>query len=239
MFACRRRAANRQLDECFSQQIDGKDIFPDATTNDYGADWAQDGSTVRVLRELSYKTFYWMRTSADGRFVANGGGRRRRDGAVIADRAASLATLERPQVRDIAASASTTPTSGPTTRASCSRAANEVLRAEPPRRTPRPRSSASTSRECSKLEHRDRPLPDRRPDDRRQLGQPTTSSSTASARATTPARHASDARHAARGGADSRSQSSHATFAQGNDAESGYQVKAVGRARTRPTAATR
>ena len=39
--------------------------------------------TLRVLRELSFNTYYWMRSSADGRFVANGatGG----DGAVISD----------------------------------------------------------------------------------------------------------------------------------------------------------
>ncbi len=31
------------------------------------------GSTVRRMRELDIATFFWMRTSADGRFVANGG----------------------------------------------------------------------------------------------------------------------------------------------------------------------
>ena len=36
-----------------------------------------------MLRELSYNTYYWMRSSADGRFVANG--RTGGDGAAIAD----------------------------------------------------------------------------------------------------------------------------------------------------------
>src|SRR6185369_8303950 len=55
---------------------------PDAGTKSYGTGWSNLG-TVRVLRELTFNTFYWMRSSADGRFVANGatGG----DGAVISD----------------------------------------------------------------------------------------------------------------------------------------------------------
>jgi hypothetical protein len=55
---------------------------PDAQSKAYGTGWARVGK-VRVLRELSFNTFFWMRSSADGRFVANGatGG----DGAVISD----------------------------------------------------------------------------------------------------------------------------------------------------------
>ena len=55
---------------------------PDAQSKSYGTGWATLG-TLRVLRELSFNTYYWMRSSADGRFVANGatGG----DGAVISD----------------------------------------------------------------------------------------------------------------------------------------------------------
>jgi hypothetical protein len=58
--------------------------YPRATSKGYGAGWeAQSGATLRVLRELEYNTFFWMRSSADGRFVANGatGGA----GAMIAD----------------------------------------------------------------------------------------------------------------------------------------------------------
>ena len=55
---------------------------PDANSKSYGQGWAATG-TVRVLRELDFNTYYWMRSSADGRFVANGatGG----DGAMISD----------------------------------------------------------------------------------------------------------------------------------------------------------
>ena len=55
---------------------------PDAQSKPYGTGWATVG-TVRVLRELSYNTYYWMRSSADGRFVANG--RTGGDGGAIAD----------------------------------------------------------------------------------------------------------------------------------------------------------
>jgi hypothetical protein len=56
--------------------------LPDAQSKSYGTGWSAMG-TLRVLRELSFNTYYWMRSSADGRFVANGatGG----DGAVISD----------------------------------------------------------------------------------------------------------------------------------------------------------
>jgi Lamin Tail Domain len=45
--------------------------LPDATTKPYGTGWANAG-TLRVLRELTFNTVFWMRSSADGRFVANG-----------------------------------------------------------------------------------------------------------------------------------------------------------------------
>lgn len=44
---------------------------PLASSKAYGAGWQKTG-TLRVLRELSFGTFYWMRSSADGRFVGNG-----------------------------------------------------------------------------------------------------------------------------------------------------------------------
>lgn len=45
--------------------------LPAAQTKAYGTGWNKVGS-LRVLRELAFNTFYWMRSSADGRFVANG-----------------------------------------------------------------------------------------------------------------------------------------------------------------------
>jgi hypothetical protein len=45
---------------------------PAASSKPYGNGWTTVG-TLRVLRELSFNTFFWMRSSADGRFVANGG----------------------------------------------------------------------------------------------------------------------------------------------------------------------
>jgi hypothetical protein len=47
--------------------------LPTAESKPYGAGWASlPGSQLRVLRELSFNTSYWMRSSADGRFIANG-----------------------------------------------------------------------------------------------------------------------------------------------------------------------
>jgi len=101
MFACDSGAAT---EECFNQQAGGKAIFPLASETEYGKSWAQDGSRVRVLRALEYQTFYWMRPSADGRFVANGRSGGGEDGAVIADLATTL-TSGGTKVRDIGASA--------------------------------------------------------------------------------------------------------------------------------------
>ena len=101
MFAC--DAGSKTVD-CFNQKFAGNDIFPNSAAKDYGKDWGQDGSVVRVLRELEYHTFYWTRTSADGRFVSNGVSSGLSDGAVIADLAAALAPGG-PKTRDIGASA--------------------------------------------------------------------------------------------------------------------------------------
>lgn len=60
---------------CFMQQRDGKDIFPKSTAQTFSKTWAEDGSSIRVLREFSSPNSFWVRTSADGRFVATGGGR--------------------------------------------------------------------------------------------------------------------------------------------------------------------
>jgi hypothetical protein len=59
---------------CFKQQINGKDVFPNSADVDFARPWAADGSTVRVLRQLSARNSYWLRSSADGRFAMTGGG---------------------------------------------------------------------------------------------------------------------------------------------------------------------
>jgi len=47
--------------------------LPRASSKGYGAGWESlSGATLRVLKELDFNTFYWMRSSPDGRFVANG-----------------------------------------------------------------------------------------------------------------------------------------------------------------------
>ena len=53
-----------------------------AQSKPYGTGWAKRGD-LRILKELSFNSYYWTRSSPDGRFVANGatGG----DGAVISD----------------------------------------------------------------------------------------------------------------------------------------------------------
>ncbi len=58
------------------------DGLPTAQSKPYGAGWAKTGQ-LRVLKELGYNTYYWMRSSPDGRFVANG--RTGGDGAAIED----------------------------------------------------------------------------------------------------------------------------------------------------------
>jgi hypothetical protein len=60
---------------CFEQQRDGKDIFPLAAEQEFARTWPQQSSNVRILREFSAPNSFWVRTSADGRFVATGGGR--------------------------------------------------------------------------------------------------------------------------------------------------------------------
>ena len=100
-FGCASPSANPLT--CFTQQSGTTDKFPRAGATAYGAGWELEGSSVRVLRELGYRTYFWMRTSADGRFVANGGGPAGR--AVIAD----LAPPDGSPTRDIIAQASYDP----------------------------------------------------------------------------------------------------------------------------------
>jgi hypothetical protein len=72
MFGC---APGSDALTCFSASRNGRPVFPEATTTAVGAQWQsnQVPGVVRVLRELPFDTSYWMRTSADGRFVGNGG----------------------------------------------------------------------------------------------------------------------------------------------------------------------
>lgn len=58
---------------CFQEKapaVDGaqpQDIFEKT-------EWATDGSTTRILRKLIGPNSFWLRSSADGRFIATGGG---------------------------------------------------------------------------------------------------------------------------------------------------------------------
>ena len=102
MFACPPNAASPTA--CFKQQKDGKDIFASAADEPTARGWAQDGSTIRILREFSAPNSFWVRSSADGRFVATGGGRN--GGAQAMD---LKATLDGAAPRDIGLSASYDP----------------------------------------------------------------------------------------------------------------------------------
>jgi hypothetical protein len=106
MFAC---ASDNPL-ECFNQKTaDGASIFPESRTVDTAKTWSPSEDNFRIVRQLDYRTFFWMRTSADGRFVANGGGPNiEGTGAVVADLAAALDPAG-PKTRDIGINASYDP----------------------------------------------------------------------------------------------------------------------------------
>ncbi len=90
--------------KCFTQQKDGKDIFPKAVDQEFSRSWPQDGSNIRIMREFSDPNSFWVRTSADGRFIATGGGRN--GGAQAMD---LKPTLEGAEKRDIGLQASYDP----------------------------------------------------------------------------------------------------------------------------------
>jgi hypothetical protein len=47
--------------------------YPDAKTTTYGASWNPiAGATLRILKEVSYRSSYWTRSSASGRFIGHG-----------------------------------------------------------------------------------------------------------------------------------------------------------------------
>ena len=99
--------------------------LPEAKTTPYGATWA-NGGTLRVLDELDFNTYYWTRSSPDGRFVANGS---TGSGSVITD-LQSGKTHRRGAVR---------PRLLPTTARGCFRARRSagLLPDEPAHREPR------------------------------------------------------------------------------------------------------
>jgi hypothetical protein len=53
-----------------------------ASNEDRGRDWGTGTGSLRVLKLLDFRTSFWTRSSADGRFVGNGGGDQ---GATITD----------------------------------------------------------------------------------------------------------------------------------------------------------
>jgi len=61
--------------------------FADAETTGYGATWDDDlpAQTIRILKETDYGSSYWTRSSADGRYVAQGGGSSVGGGSTIID----------------------------------------------------------------------------------------------------------------------------------------------------------
>lgn len=92
MFGC-------QDSRCF-EQVDRKNTpkFPLVSATSFGRSWIPVGSiqTMRHLRTLAGSSSFWMRSSADGRFVANGG-------AVVEDDQGSsaiedLLLIDRPRI---------------------------------------------------------------------------------------------------------------------------------------------
>lgn len=106
MFAC--PEANKP-ELCFTQKVGegaaAKDLFPLAASVDYAKTWAVDGTVVRILHEMPHATSFWSRNSADGRFVASGGGEQ---GAFVVDFAKQL-TSNGAERREIGVSASYDP----------------------------------------------------------------------------------------------------------------------------------
>jgi len=78
------------IEDCFTQKVDGKALYPLAETQAFAKSWSNSGSTdtlglpiqqkMRILKSLTWvqdsninvQSTYWMRSSADGRWVGNG-----------------------------------------------------------------------------------------------------------------------------------------------------------------------
>ncbi|MFT5357542.1 MAG: hypothetical protein ACI9KE_004779 [Polyangiales bacterium] len=58
--------------------------YPLASERPYGEGWAGSSETLRVLHEYGYRSSFWTRSSADGRFVSHGSSERG-GGATIVD----------------------------------------------------------------------------------------------------------------------------------------------------------
>ena len=220
MFAC--DTAGRPLD-CFKQKNGGKDIFVDAATTDYARSWAQDGATVRILRELDFRTYYWTRNSADGRFVANGVSGGGADGAVISDLGASL-TAGGPGKRDIGVSAKYDPDFWPDNKGFMFQGTPKqaVFCAQSLLTNPATTKISFNEPECSKLDSVGL---------YQSVGQRIGDNSVADHfvvngkfASDNPGMTASDSDQAATFGPDAQA-IVRVMFALGNDAESGYQVK--------------
>jgi hypothetical protein len=110
MFGCPNGAAALG---CFGM-VDGtgQAVFPDVRQMAFGTAWANDmpESKIRVLRELPFYTSFWMRSSADGRFLANGAYDPNDDDGSWGARISDLAPqLTRAPYRDIKVDASYDP----------------------------------------------------------------------------------------------------------------------------------
>src|SRR5690606_13320077 len=72
MFAC--PADSYDPLQCFLQENNGSPQFPLLSSMRWAKNWSQDYTrqNLRVLTKLNFQTSFWMRSSADGRFVANG-----------------------------------------------------------------------------------------------------------------------------------------------------------------------
>jgi len=219
MFAC--DAGSKPID-CFKQQNAGKDVFPVASNTEFGQTWAQDGSNIRVLRALDYKTFFWTRTSADGRFVANGMSGNGEAGAVIADLGAALA--ETPGIRDILASARYDPDFWPDNKGFMFQGTSKggVFCAQSLLTNPATKKISFDEPQCSKLDTVGL---------YQTVGQKIGDNSVADHfvvngkfASDNPGLTASDRDHAATFGPDAKA-IIRVMFAKGNDAEDGYQVK--------------
>jgi hypothetical protein len=69
MFACSSSSGT-----CFTQQRNGQALFPEVSSLPEMAEWKRQGSSqMHLLHELDQETEYWIRSSADGRFIAYGG----------------------------------------------------------------------------------------------------------------------------------------------------------------------